>query len=168
MMPMIDAITILADVAFEHADANELLALYDAAAVAFATLCPERAKAARSAAVTLRDAQKCQLEFRTLLTVKGADGSRGDAGPERELSAEHRRRGGIFAAETRGERAGRMLADFDLYREDRGAAGMQALDVHSFSCVWTIGKEKNFTRPQFEDALRQAEDDAGLLSTAGC
>jgi hypothetical protein len=45
---------------------------------------------------------------------------------------------------------------------------MQALDVLGFSCVWTIGKEKNFTRPQFEDALRQAEDDAGLLSTAGC
>jgi len=148
-------------------DADRLV-IFDALADALAALCPERAAAAKATARAIREADARQLEFRTLLTVKGADGSRGDAGPEPELSAEHRRRGGIFSAETRGERAGRMLADFDLYREDRGAAGMQALDVHGFSCVWTVGKEKDFTRPQFEDALRQAEDDAGLLSTAGC
>jgi len=67
MMQMKEALIILADVAFEHAAPVELLALYDASATVFEKLCPARARAARAAAATLRDAQKKQLEFRAIL-----------------------------------------------------------------------------------------------------
>lgn len=76
MMPMIDAMTILADVAFERADPNELLALYDAASVVFEKLSPARAQAARSAAVTLRDAQKRQMVFREVLRTGKPEAAR--------------------------------------------------------------------------------------------
>jgi hypothetical protein len=67
MMSMIHAMTILDDVAFERANPDELLALYDASAVVFAELSPERAQAARSAAHTLREAQKRQMVFLDVL-----------------------------------------------------------------------------------------------------
>lgn len=76
---------------------------------------------------------------------------------------------GLFGAATHAQGMGRLLADFEEYRDGRAAVGMQALDIHGFSAVWRVGRDKEFTRPQFDEALRRAEDEAGLMTTtAGC